>query len=425
MLKKQLKIFLIATLTLFGVGTLGLIIANALANEPETSIESDRQQFLSQFPDSPTNESAKELEKLALPLGLDLVKMPDEEAAAISETQKQAFEEIKEELDKYLDGAAAQTSDRIELPPEKLRGYLEANASILEVLSDYVLKEETPQWQTDVTWIATGALNAPLPSWIGLLNLEKILLLDALDKSRLGRNEEAIARFAASWKIRQSLDGRPELIAQLVDAVVLRLQGGVLRQLEEVPAEWQQRLMERDVSGEMIAAIEGEFLFVYGAINNSDYWELEGNEALFLKSPIGRTYVRWSAIDTYHSSNSLPPLLEKSNVCSFDEDAIAPSLRQVAWWNILGQIAQPSLSSQWERAGRIMLELELTRKVLQVKEMAAKEGKLPESLPNRESAVCPGYQWVYGVSEDKSSLSLTPTPTQGEDSKTLPLIYYP
>jgi hypothetical protein len=72
-----------------------------------------------------------------------------------------------------------------------------------------------------------------------------------------------------------------------------------------------------------------------------------------------------------------------------------------------------------------MLELELTQKVLQVKEMAATEGKLPESLPNAESAVCPGYQWVYEVSGDKSSLSLTPTPTLGEDSKALPLIYYP
>jgi hypothetical protein len=425
MLKKQLKIFLITTLILFGLGALGLIIANALASEPEKSIESDRQQFLSQFPDSPTNESAKELEKLALPLGLDLVKMPDEEEAAIAETQKQAFEEIKEELDKYLDGAVAQTSERIEAPPEKLQRYLETNAATLEALSDYALKEEAPQWETDITWIATGDLSTPLPNWIGLLNLEKILLLDALQKSREGRNEEAIARFAASWKIRQSLDGRPELIAQLVNAVVLRLQGGTLRQFEEVPPEWQQRLVERDVIREMITAIEGEFLFVYEATRDVTDWELEGEEALFLNSPIGRTYVRWSAIDTYHSSNSLPPLLETSNVCSFDEEAIAPSLRQVAWWNILGQIAQPSFSSQWERAGRIMLELELTEKVLQVKEMAAKEGKLPESLPNAESAVCPGYQWVYEVSGDKSSLSLTPTPTLGEDSKALPLIYYP
>jgi len=425
MFKKQLKIFLIATLTIFGVGALGLIIANSLASEPEKSIESDRQQFLGQFPESATNESAEELEKLALPLGLDLVKMPDEEEAAISESQKQAFEEIKEELDKYLDGAVAQTSERIEAPPEKLQRYLETNAATLEALSDYVLKEETPQWEIDTTWIATGDMSIPLPNWFGLLSLEKILVLDALQKSRQGRNEEAIARFAASWKIRQSLDGRPELIAQAVNAAVLRLQGGVLRQFEEVPPQWQQRLVERDVIGEMITAIEAEFLFVYGAINNSDYWELEGNEALFSNSPIGKTYARWSAIDTYHSSNSLLPVLEKSNACSFDSEAIAPSFQQPAWWNILGQVAQPNLSSSWKRAGRIMLELELTQKILQVKEMAAKEGKLPESLPNTESAVCPGYQWVYEVSGDKSSLSLTPTPSLGEDNKALPLVYYP
>ena len=426
MLKKPLKILLILTLTLVGLGALSLVIANSLADKQEKSIESDRQEFLSQFPNSSTNQSANELEKLALPLGLNLVQFVDEEEANIPESQKQAFEEIKEELDSYLDKAVAQSSDRIEAPPEKLQGYLQANAATLEAIVSYVLKEEPPEWETDVTWIATGDINAPLPNFFGLVNLEKILALDTLEKSRQGRNGEAIATFAASWKIRQSLDGKPELIAQLVNAIALRLQAGVLRQLEQVPPEWQQRLMERELTQEMITAIEGEFLFIYEGTRQVADWELEGAEGLFFKSPIGRTYGRWSAIDTYNSSNSLPGLLETSNVCSFEPEAIAPVFQQVGWWNVLGQIAQPSFSRQWERAGRIMLELELTQKILQVKEIAAKEGQLPESLPNMESAVCPGYQWVYGVAEDKRrSLSLTPIPTLGEDDRALPLTYYP
>lgn len=424
MLIKSLKTFLILSLILLGLGSLSLVVANTLADNQEKSIESDRQQFLSQFPNSASNQSAIALKKLALPLGLDLAKMPNEEEAAIAESQKQAFEEIREELNSYLDGAVARTSDRIEAPPEKLQRYLAANGTALEAIASHALKEDVPQWGTDITWIAAGDLSAPLPSFIGLVNLEKILALDALEKSRLGRNGEAIASFTAAWKIRQSLDGRPELIAQVLNAMVLRLQAGVMRQLDEVPAEWQQRLVERDVTKEIVKAIEGEFLYAYrGTRELADSEELVGEEALMFESPMGRTYLRRSAIDAYNTSNSLPELLETSNVCSFDQEAIASSLGQAAWWNVLGQLAIPNFSPVWKRARRLQLELELTRKILEVKEMAAKEGKLPESLPNTESAVCPGYEWVYEVSGDKSSLGLMPAPTLGEDSNALPLTY--
>ena len=425
MLTKSLKIFLISTLIIFGLGPLGLTIANVLADNQEKSIESDRQQFFSQFPDSDSNQSAMELKKLALPLGLNLVGLPDREDAGISETQKQAFEEIKEELDSYLEEAVAQTSDRIEPPPEKLRRYLAANRGTLEAIVSHALKEDVPEWEIDLAWMAAGDLTTPLPHWQGLVDLDKILALDALEKSRQGRNDEAMASFTAAWKIRQSLDGRPEAIALVLNAIALRLQAGVLRQLDRVPAEWQQRLVERDLTREMLGAIQGDFLYAYIATSKvGDSEELVGEEAAFLKSPVGKTYLRWSAIDVYNSSNSLPEVLEKTDVCSFDEEAMARSLQPVGRWNIWEQIAQPIFWVHWESAGRIMLELELTRKILQVKEIAAKEGKLPESLPNTESAVCPGYQWVYEVSGERSSLSLTPAPTLGEDDRALPLIYY-
>ncbi len=58
MLKKPLKILLILTLTVVGLGALSLVIANSLADKQEKSIESDRQDFLSRFPNSSCNQSA-------------------------------------------------------------------------------------------------------------------------------------------------------------------------------------------------------------------------------------------------------------------------------------------------------------------------------------------------------------------------------
>ncbi len=58
------------------------------------------------------------------------------------------------------------------------------------------------------------------------------------------------------------------------------------------------------------------------------------------------------------------------------------------------------LSNQFSKSSKAMLDLELTRKILQVKALAATEGKWLPSVPDMESSICPGAKWVYGVAPD-------------------------
>ena len=69
-----------------------------------------------------------------------------------------------------------------------------------------------------------------------------------------------------------------------------------------------------------------------------------------------------------------------------------------------------------------MVELELTQKILQIKEMGANA----KNLPNVQSAICPNAQWTYEFDNRPggSSIALTPLPRwAARVQPRLPLIY--
>ena len=69
-----------------------------------------------------------------------------------------------------------------------------------------------------------------------------VIALDILEKSRQGRDGEALKAFEASWKIAESLRQRPELISQWISLLVMNRQAAVLRKMRSVPEEWQNRV---------------------------------------------------------------------------------------------------------------------------------------------------------------------------------------
>jgi hypothetical protein len=102
---------------------------------------------------------------------------------------------------------------------------------------------------------------------------------------------------------------------------------------------------------------------------------------------------------------------KQHNICLSDLAASATIDTTPAWWNIPGQTIAPNFLNQPRKATHYMLDLELTQKILQVKALAAKTGKWPQSVPNMESEICPGFEWVYQVSPDGTmSISLSEQP---------------
>ena len=66
-----------------------------------------------------------------------------------------------------------------------------------------------------------------------------------------------------------------------------------------------------------------------------------------------------------------------------------------------------------------MVDLELTQKILQMKEM----GSSPQNIPNTPSTICPNANWVYQSTGDARSITLAPLPWWAADVRGLPLIY--
>jgi hypothetical protein len=268
-----------------------------------------------------------------------------------------------------------------------------------------------------------------IQSYLGMANFQKILALDILEKQRLGKNKEAKEMLEVSWKISQSLQKRSSLIAQLVALIIKEFQAGVIRKVDNLSPEWQERLLEHDYRLSVIKTIEVEFFGVYSFIGNiSDYkyrnYVLTSTEDTVLKLlsqiPLLRPYFRFSAINTYYTSKKSLEKLPTSNICQPQDPELFPN---AAWWNLMGQISVGSFISQDLKAAKYMLELEFTQKILQVKELAKKQGKWPESVPDLESQFCPDRQYIYQVSEDGTmTISLDQQPEWAKD-RDLPLTY--
>lgn len=420
MQSQTLKIFLWLIGLSAAIAALALVVANLLAIQPEKEIEQAKEVFISKYPQTADSASAIKLQELASQLGLKVVVVAKgQDQINVSEADEKVFKEINIDLGSYIHYHQTRVADEVDVPPEKLRRYLKSKEAVLAAIRTHILKSEVPRWATDLSWIETGDTEYPLPSYLDAVNLQRLLALDILEKNRLGQTKPMLESLEVSWKLNQSLRNSPILIGQLLSVMTARIHAGVMRKLNGLPPEWQQRLLEHDYRKSLLTSLDGEDFLMYTASKRSPlYQEFEG--IIFL-DPAVRTYLRLGAIGTIKVHREIYAQLSKENVCSFDIDSLSEKL---GWWDPGRNSLYPNMSSQWRKSGRLMLEFEMTQKILQAKEFAAKQGKWPQSLPGLESSVCPGYKWIYKVSPDGTmSISLSQTPAWFKKDFLVPLTY--
>jgi hypothetical protein len=444
MQKKLFKIFVGSASGLAGLIAVWIIGGNLLAAQQEKEIHKEWEEFAKQFPKTETNDSALKLEALTAKLGFRLYnsggfKFPTDSYADLDATKadKQDYQAIGKELSAYIETLIKNPNDAVVVPSENLRRYLTSKASTLAAIRTHVLNNEVPNLEINIDYLKEGDPSFALPSLLGFVNLQKILALDILEKNRQGQTSEALATLEVSWKINKILRDRPELIHQLVALIVTNQQLAVIRRLENLPVQWQQRLLEHDYRKSILTVLQGENFFSSALIRQIDSFSSEDSEniglssgswwwLLKLTSPISRPYLRFSAIDAYQAVRRLYSQIPQQNFCSLDSGE-SKLEADTAWWNPIGQFAVSALPNQWIKGGKRMLDLELTQKILQVKALAVKLGRWPESVPNLESSICPGEKWLYQVSSDGTmSLTFSKQLNSAKPQKgrlTLPLTY--
>ncbi|MEG4275680.1 MULTISPECIES: hypothetical protein [unclassified Microcoleus] len=447
--RRNLKFLGGSAVGLAGLLAVWIVGGNYIASVHEKEIEQYLAAYAQRFPKTEPNDAALKLAAALAKVGFgggasfSSVDRSIGSRADVrySKDDRKAFEEIKQELTQYLDAELAKPNDTVNPPSEKLQRYLASRQTALAELRQQVLNNEVPHWGTDISGILEGDITVVSPAYLWQVNFQRVLALDILEKYRKGQTQAAVEMLEVSWKINQSLTESPSLISQLVALIVTKYPAGVMRKVDRLPAQWQQRLLERDYRESVLTSFQGEYLYKFKFLQDflwkhswssilkasSSYNDggmlslIQGNyfptseekvldrtlsPILVWFKPTIKPYVRFCAIDSYHAYKRSLAASRQQNVCASD----SVTVDDFAWWNYIGRTST-SLSNQTSKGAKSMLDLELTQKILQVKALAAKTGKWPPSVPEMKSSICPGAKWLYRVAPDGTmSISFSEKP---------------
>jgi hypothetical protein len=334
---------------------LWLVGGNLLAGQLEKPINQGWADFAHRFPKTDLNNSALKLQELTAQEGIGPLFGTKETSKRFptSEKNRQAFEKINKELGQYLETQLENPTNKVEVPPESLRRYLASQSANLAAIRTHVLNSEMPRWPLDVNqW----NFSYPLPSFLGMVNLQKILALDMLEKNRLEETKEVLDTLEVAWKLNQSVREYPSLIGSLVSIIVDNYLVGEVRKIKEIPTDWQgriTRLVKEDYPQSFSTSLKGEFLTTARSWLTSPLWKwTDAPPRPFAKvlDALQRPYLRFSVVDYWRKETRGLHELPKQDFCNFDSEAFEHNHQlSAAWWNILG--TAPTLWNQWIKCG--------------------------------------------------------------------------
>ena len=365
------------------------------------------EEFLARHPAQGANDSAIELERLAAPLGIDLVPAVVSDRPRISEKERAAQSGARDLTSAHLKRNIEDPSPRVYETPAELADYLSLHAADLKGILSRLLSGEVPRWEMDLE----RGWDTPLPR-VELIPLQRLLLVHALERQRLGRPGEALEALEGAWRLNQSICERPEAISQRISMAVSRMQAAALRKLGRAPAEWTARLGQLDYRAAWMDAMRAEAWkslsparadFANLPIVRDEEPEEPGPLAQVVASWPLRPY--WCLCVADWSDRFRQALLEAGSapdLCMLDLEALVARWNEaVPGWNFYGKVKGMDSLKTFRRAGRIQLELELTRKVLEAKAARdANGGVWPAAIPGIETSANPGGHWIYDLSRD-------------------------
>jgi hypothetical protein len=357
-----------------------------------------RDEILDRYPTTEADSRALDLERLGAELGIDLAPRHHEERAHPSRERTAEFSSVKAELGNYFRIVIERPHRGGVAPPANVAAFLESHAEDLEAVRSHLIDRGVPIWETDLT----RGHAAPVPNLLGHIDLQKLLIADALAAVATGDRETALADLEAGWILMQALGGSPFLIAELIAMSGARLIVGTLRQVEDPPFLWHDRLTGHDFRQEVIQSLKYEgwhWTRIGGpwTVGGVEWW---GGKLL---GSVAEPYVRFCLAHTSDDYRERVTNLEAIGaICDHDLSARRADLDlSIPDWNLVGGMV-PNFSGIHRRIAQLELDMELTVKLIELEQgRRANGGAWPDTPQGiADSRACPGDRWIYQVSPD-------------------------
>jgi hypothetical protein len=361
-----------------------------------------------QYPDRPANETALLVEELTAELGIDIAPERVERRARPTDETERDYRGARFAIGDLLQRRLQSPGPASDPAPPEVAVFLDAHDATLDRLRRLLATGDPPIWSRRLE----TPFAKPVPNLRGHVDLHRLLLLDALLRHDAGEMETALAGLEASWNLNAVLRDEPDLTAQGIALTVARLQFGALRRFGRLPSEWRSRVREHDHRESYLDALRYEG-WVWSYIHDP------ATRDQLLDDPVSRIvrkitgpYVDYSAADVSDRWRLLLiRTVEADAICDAAplEAGVIPTM-QVPGWNLVGRLVMNDLSDTIRRLARYDLDLELTSKVLELRDAShERDARWPDSLPGGDaSTACTGERWEYSVSpEGGVSLSLS------------------
>jgi len=352
------------------------------------------QAVLQQFPKSGMNETARQLEELTTKLGI-FNPMPNRLYDGERKRTTGPFGAV--DVPAYVLSQLRKPSDHLDAAPGELQRYLQTHRADLDTLYSLIQRNDIPRWETDVAQL----VRAPAPGLLYHRQLQGLIALDILDRTRKRQNLLAVQALEASWKVSQSLFERPELISQMIATSILTLQLGLLRKMENVPVGWQGLLAVKAWQASFLRTMELDALVLSRyAADPTDM--IAGRWFHPFYGPLGKPVRRLAEIETLEVAQETLSAVKTSGFCSGDSDReLEQRDKLLSRWSLGTHfgISNRYYIRAWTSSMQALAEMELTRKVLQVKDARHSERNMSwtQQLVPLESALCPEAMWVQEV----------------------------
>ena len=354
------------------------------------------------LPKKETNAAARALEKVALPLGIDLRTRAESQAAeperlpSEKELAKTEWGRTRGLLTKWATDQAERPEANVPAPPVEVAAWMTGHAAELDTIENGLVAGPAPEWAEDQSLLFA----APAPSMAGHMQLHVVLLGRALARAAGGDTAGAEHALLASWNLAAPERQRVDVPSRSIAWIATHLEMGVLRKLPVNAEPWRARLAGWDPHEAVKRSWANEAWTTWKAARSRQEGVDSGAPQGMLARIVGASGRRLEAAAFLDGWRAMTEAAVKSPVSDGDGASLADAFRKGLGRWAAAAPPIPNIGAAWKRADRLALEAELTNKVFDIRAKRDPSGAWPASIPGIEDSKAVNVKWTYAVTAE-------------------------